>query len=218
MAAGTKSAEGDSLSLLTLIVAALASAAAAVLVSLFSESGSAMAAALMAIFVPLLREAFHRPARVISDKRSGWRTGSSVAAAAGAGGAAVTEGRSAAEPRSAEPQTVAATAQSWGPEPAAAGPADPETRRLETDSPERDLETQSLADGAGGDAETRRVETENSATAAPTDRLDSDDDLADLETRTLGGATRPLDPETRGAPGGAAAARARRPARGGASS
>nr|MDQ3320237.1 hypothetical protein [Actinomycetota bacterium] len=67
MAAGTGSAGREHLSLATLVIAALAAAGAAVLVSQFSESGSAMAAALTAVFIPLLREAFHRPARAISD-------------------------------------------------------------------------------------------------------------------------------------------------------
>ena len=222
MAAGTGSAGREHLSLATLVIAALAAAGAAVLVSQFSESGSAMAAALTAVFIPLLREAFHRPARAISDVRSGRRTGSSLAATAGAGGA------TAGDDRRAEPETRRTDLAWSGREGSAASPADPETRRLEADErangPRPGLPGRDAEEGEGepslfggedvpvdmlereggppegaptGGAETRRLDADGAPADAETRRLDPEGPPAELETRGLEGETVPLEADTR---------------------
>ena len=222
MAAGTGSAGREHLSLATLVIAALAAAGAAVLVSQFSESGSAMAAALTAVFIPLLREAFHRPARAISDVRSGRRTGSSLAATAGAGGA------TAGDDRRDDPETRRTDLAWSGREGSAASPADPETRRLEADErangPRPGLPGRDAEEGEGepslfggedvpvdmlereggppegaptGGAETRRLDADGAPGDAETRRLDPEGPPAELETRGLEGETVPLEADTR---------------------
>lgn len=188
MAAGTQSGGNENLSLPTLVIAALASAAAAVLVSQFSESGSAMAAALTAIFVPLLREAFHRPARAVSDVRSRRRSGDTAATAAtGAGSVAAWDaGLSEAESRRADPPTAL-----LGSEGSSAGVEadDSDTRRL-------DVETRAVGLGHGRPGEqSDAIDDEDDFLAqsgAPDDILTRETRPLDVESPSPDGETRPI--------------------------
>jgi hypothetical protein len=74
VAAPSSASGGEGLSLQTLIVASLASAGAAIIVSLFWRQGTIMAAAITPVLVALLREAFHRPAQAISSARPSLHT------------------------------------------------------------------------------------------------------------------------------------------------
>src|SRR5215211_925607 len=68
--AAPSSARGDEgLSLQTLLVASAASAGAAIIVSLFWQQGTIMAAAITPVLIALLREVFHRPAEAIATVR-----------------------------------------------------------------------------------------------------------------------------------------------------
>ena len=211
MAAGTRSGGDEGLSLSTLVIAALASAAAAVLVAQFSESGSAMAAALMAIFVPLLREAFHRPAKALSEARPRRRGQGPMAAAAVGTGAAVGAGH-----RSGSGLPTEATTAASGTADAGAGRADadaltPPVRGYEHGGDEATLfsggtgvpddmlqrgEDDRPDHGPFAGDQTRRIDDE-------TRRLESGSSLDDrtrrLETNghSPDDATRRLDPSTR---------------------
>ena len=167
MAAGTRSGGGENLSLTTLVAAALAAGTAALVVSQFSESGSAMAAALTAIVVPLLREAFHRPARAISDVRPR-RGGARAAAGAGAvAGGAAGAGASFAGDQTRQADLVAA--------------------RLRGDH----------ATGAGGDTSTRVMPIDAGAVDPETARLEAETRPVDPETAVAGAGTQLGEPETR---------------------
>lgn len=60
---------GNRLSVQTLVIASLASATAALLTSLFWESGTVFSAALMPVMVTLISEALKKPAATISEVR-----------------------------------------------------------------------------------------------------------------------------------------------------
>ncbi|HLL85847.1 MAG TPA: hypothetical protein VK387_00885 [Thermoleophilaceae bacterium] len=170
--AAPSSARGDEgLSLQTLIVASAASAGAAILVSLFWQQGTIVAAAITPVLVALLREAFHRPAQKLSTvrptrpltaARTGARTARATAARrAGGGGGALAGGAASAgalHERETEP---------FAPEPA---PGEEETQRRDEADPTRaladgaeprtaqmDAETEQLAGASGGDAESRAL-------------------------------------------------------------
>src|SRR5215211_79837 len=68
--AAPSSARGDEgLSLQTLFVASAASAGAAIIVSLFWQQGTVMAAAITPVLVAVLREVIHRPVETVANVR-----------------------------------------------------------------------------------------------------------------------------------------------------
>lgn len=111
---------GGGLSVQTLLIAALASGGAAVIVSNLWESGTVMAAAITPVIVSLLREAvlpkaIERPARAVASVRTARRT-------AGFSAVGATTGAPTAENRAGE---TAATPAGQAPAPSALAPASP---------------------------------------------------------------------------------------------
>ena len=163
MAAKPQSGGGEGVSVQTLLILALASGAAAVIVSYFWESGTVMAAAITPVIVSLLREAvlpkaIDRPARVLSEVKTARRaTEAPAAAGAGfvrgrAGGAGVTTA-----------ETPPATERLPAEEPGLEDLGD-ETARLEEAAP-LDRETEPL------DPATRRVDEQTRPLEGDTEPL-----------------------------------------------
>ncbi len=204
MAAPSSATGGEGLSLQTLIVASLASAGAAIIVSLFWRQGTIMAAAITPVLVALLREAFHRPAQAISSARPSLptaprRPGARGRAAAAAGGAA-TAATAAGARSDRHEATTARHTQALRDE---AGAGEPPTRALKP-------ETTTLADVADTAASHPAGGEPASAPTAgdpPTRPLSGD--AGDAPTRAPGG-----DAETRALWDGPDAAATRPPSNG----
>ncbi len=158
MAARPQTGGGEGLSVQTLLIAALASGGAAVIVSQFWEAGTVMAAAITPVIVSLLREAvlpkaIDRPARALSEVRAVRRTTDVPAVGAWAGSPAA--GAGSAESRSGgagvtTPESQPATERLTAGEPGLED-LDAETGRLE-DEASFERETEPL------DPATRRVD------------------------------------------------------------
>jgi hypothetical protein len=86
----TSAREERRLDLRRLVIASIASAAAAVIVSQFSTAGTWIAAALTPVFVILIQEALHRPTEVIAERFTSNRT---AVLPEGTGGGAVPPAR-----------------------------------------------------------------------------------------------------------------------------
>ena len=163
MAAKPQSGGGEGLSIQTLLIAAVASGGAAVIVSYFWEPGTVMAAAITPVIVSLLREAvlpkaIDRPARVISEVRTG-RSATEVPAAAGAGFARGRAGGTGATTAEKPPATERLPAEEPGLE-----DLEDETARLEEATP-LDRETELL------DPATRRLDEQTRPREGETEPL-----------------------------------------------
>src|SRR5829696_7411346 len=169
--AAPSSARGDEgLSLQTLIVASAASAGAAILVSLFWQQGTIMAAAITPVLVALLREAFHRPAQKLSTVRptrplTATRTGARAAQATAtrrAGGGGALAGGAAAAGALHERETEPFATEPAPGEDETQHPDDADATRAlgdgaESRTAQMDAETEQVAGASGGDAETRAL-------------------------------------------------------------
>jgi hypothetical protein len=166
VAAKPQSGGGEGLSIQTLLIAAVASGGAAVIVSYFWEPGTVMAAAITPVIVSLLREAvlpkaIDRPARVISEVRTG-RSATEVPAAAGAGFARGRAGGTGATTAEKPPATERLPAEEPGLE-----DLEEETARLEEATP-LDRETELLDPATRRlDEQTRPLEGETEPLAGP---------------------------------------------------
>jgi hypothetical protein len=134
VAARPQSGRREGLSPQALLIAALASGGAAVIVSYFWESGTVMAAAITPVIVSLLREALlpkaiDRPARALAEVRTARRT-TDFPAAAGAGLARRRAGGAGVTTAETPPVTERLPATEPGLE-----DLDPEAARLEETAP-----------------------------------------------------------------------------------
>ncbi len=166
MAARPQSGGGEGVSVQTLLIAAIASGGAAVIVSYFWEPGTVMAAAITPVIVSLLREAvlpkaIDRPARVLSEVRSA-RSTTDFPAAAGAGFARGRAEGAGAPTAETPPATERLPAEEPGLE-----DLDREAAPLEETAP-LDRETEPLDPATRRvDAETRPLEGETGPPAGP---------------------------------------------------
>ena len=171
MAAKPQSGGGEGLSLQTLVIAAMASGGAAVIVSYFWEPGTVMAAAITPVIVSLLREAvlpkaIDRPARALSEVRTA-RTTADFPAAAGTGVARGRAGGAGIRRAETPPAAERLPAEEPGLE-----DLDRETARLEEPAP-LDRETEPLDPGTRRlDEQTRPLEGETVPLAGPPQPVD----------------------------------------------